>query len=153
MKRLFLLGMFVVTASMASAQNCEALLLPYFGNAERMAQFAQAHPEKFDAHCCRARAAFYESDVVPAGAELHSITEVRDKVTGEALSADFIVDLNTLSYYAYNFYEGFQAQHYYGNVTFCFSTPASAHPYLVLRSIDDANEVGEQMFKSHQGNK
>ena len=152
MKRLFLLGMFVVTASMASAQNCAALLEPYFGSAEKTAQFAQENPEKFDYHCCRARAAFYESDVVPEGAILRSITEVRNRITGESLPADFVVNLNTLSYYAYNFYEGFQAQHYYGNVTYCFSTPASTHPYLVLRSIDDANEVGEQMFKSHQGN-
>ncbi len=57
MKRLFLLGMLVMAASMVSAQNCAALLLPYFGSAELTAQFAQDHPEKFNYHCCEARAA------------------------------------------------------------------------------------------------
>ena len=148
MKRLFLLGMLVMAASMVSAQNCAALLLPYFGSAELTAQFAQDHPEKFNYHCCEARAAFYESDTVPAGAELRSITEVRDKETGVALSADFVVDLNTLSYYAYNFYEGFQAHHYYGNVTYCFSTPSSSHPYQVLRSIDDMKAEAMKLFEN-----
>ncbi|MBP5341546.1 MAG: hypothetical protein J6Y52_04210 [Bacteroidales bacterium] len=149
MKRLFLLGMLVVTASMASAQNCAALLEPYFGSAEKTAQFAQENPEKFAYHCCEARSAFYESDVVPEGAILRSITEVRHRITGESLPADFVVNLTTLSYYAYNFYEGFQAQHYYGNVTYCFSTPSSTHPYLVLRSIDDMKAEAMSLFENN----
>ena len=39
----------------------------------------------------------------------------------------------------------------YGDKTLCFATPASAHPYLVLRSIDDMSAVAEQMWKEHQG--
>lgn len=131
------------------AQDCQAILLPYFGSAERM----QACPaEKQQYHCIWARAAFYESDTLPAGAELHSITEVKHKTTGVALPASYVVDLNTLSYYAYNFYDGFQAMYYRNDRTFCFSTPASTHPYLVLRPIDEVNAIAAQQFQEWMDN-
>lgn len=148
MKRIMLLGMMMV-AFWAGAQDCQAILLPYFGSVQRM----QACPaDKQQYHCIWARAAFYESDTLPTDAELHSITEVKHKATGVALPADYVVDLNTLSYYAYNFYEGFQAQYRRNDRTFCFSTPKSTHPYLVLRPIDETNEIATRQFDEWRKN-
>ena len=119
----------------AQAQDCEALMLPFFGgNADRMAEYPA---EKLEWRCKYAQNAFYVSDTVPAGVEVIPITEVKNKLTGEPISADIKIDLNTFSYYAYTFID-FQVRHKRGNVTYCFSTPASDHPYLVLRSLDEA---------------
>ena len=143
MTRIALIGLMLTAALAAGAQDCTALLLPFFrGNTTLMSTYP---PDKLEWYCCYVRAAFYESDTVPAGADLFSITEVKEKNTNAALAADFVVDLNTLSYYAYNFYD-FQARYHYGNKTLCFSTPSSAHPYLVLRSLDDMNALAQQMF-------
>lgn len=118
----------------ANAQNCEAIMLPYFGgDADRMAEYPA---EKLDWRCRYARNAFYESDTVPLFAYVYSIAEVQNLTTGEKLTEDFVVDLSTLSYYAYNFNQ-LQLQYKSPKVTICFRTPASAHPYLVLRSITD----------------
>lgn len=149
MKRILLLGLMTVASLWAVAQDCEALLLPFFGSAERM---QACPPDKLQYHCMWAQAALYESDTVPAGAELHSITEVKHKTTGEALPVDFVVDLNTLSYHAYNFYDGFQAQYHRNDRTFCFSTPASSHPYLVLRSREEATDMAVRQFDEWRKN-
>lgn len=126
------------------AQNCEALVAPRFGyNADRM---AACPSDKLEWYCCYARAAFYESDTLPASADLFSITEVQAINGGAYLPADYVVDLSTLSYYAYTFLY-FQQRYPHGDKTLCFSTPSSAHPYLVLRSIDDMTELATQMVE------
>lgn len=124
----------------AKAQSCETIMLPYFGgDVDAMNSYPQ---EKFEWRCNYARAAFYESDTVPAGAVMYSITEVERKADGKNLPSSFTVDLTTLSYYAYNFRD-IQSRYLKGNVTICFSTPSSGHPYLVLRSIDDMYAIAE----------
>ena len=147
MKRFALFAMMLMAVAGTQAQNCEALLLPYFGSTARMAEYPA---DKLDWYCCYAQAAFYESDTVPATADLFSISEVQLVATGARVSSDFVVDLTTLSYYAYNFHD-FQMRYPYGDKTLCFATPASAHPYLVLRSIDNMSALAEQMWKTHQG--
>ncbi|MBO7101401.1 MAG: hypothetical protein J6V98_05190 [Bacteroidales bacterium] len=145
MKRFALFGMMLLAVAGMQAQNCEALLLPYFGSAARMAEYPA---DKVDWYCCFVRAAFYESDTVPATADLFSISEVQSVATGAHLSSEFVVDLSTLSYYAYNFRE-FQVRYPYGDKTLCFATPASAHPYLVLRSIDDMTELANREWETN----
>ena len=143
MKRIMFFVALVASVMGLKAQNCEALVLPYFnGDASAMAEYPQ---EKFDWQCCYARAAFYVSDTVPAGAVVYSITEVVSKDDGKNLSAAFIVDLSTLSYYAYNFHD-IQLRYRKCNVTIAFSTPASEHQYLVLRSIDETYALSEILF-------
>lgn len=145
MKRIALFGLLLMAAFGANAQNCQSLVLPLFrGNTELMATYPQ---DKLDWYCCYVRAAFYESDTVPAQADLFSITEVSAVPSGTRLSADFVVDLTTMSYYSYDFYD-FQLRYPHGDKTLCFSTPSSAHPYLVLRSIDDMLAIAEEMFNN-----
>lgn len=116
------------------AQNCKELLLPFFdGDADEMAHYPK---EKLEWRCRYARSAFYESDTVPIGVDVYSITDVKEKESGEMLAEDFKVDLATMSYYAYNFID-FQNRYRRKDITLCFETPGSAHPYLVLRSIEE----------------
>ena len=84
------------------------------------------------------------SDAIPAGAEVYSITAVAGKADGQHLAENYQVDLTTLSYYAYNFKE-LQQQYPNVNVTICFTTPASEHPYLVLRSIDEMFKMADSI--------
>ena len=149
MKRIALIGMLLLAfAGIARAQDCNALVSPYFrGDTQRMANYPA---DKFQWRCCHARAAFYESDTMPATADLFSISEVQNIGTGAHLSSEYVVDLNTLSYYAYNFID-FQQRYPRGNKTLCFATPASAHPYLVLRSMEEMNALAERWFEQQGG--
>lgn len=116
----------------AGAQNCDAIMLPYFGgDADRMAEYPA---EKLDWRCRYARNAFYVSDTVPMFANVYSIADVKDIVTGENLPENFVVDLTTLSYYGYTFQQ-LQLQYKDTHEELCFRTPGSEHPYLVLRSL------------------
>lgn len=147
MKKLVIFAALFMAASVAKAQDCEAIMLPYFyGNVESMEQYRDQAPEKYMIRCVYAQAAFYESDEVPAGMEVFSITDVRDRVTGAALPRDFVVDLNTLSYYAYNF-GSFQVRKNSINDGACFSTPGSRHPYLVLRSVSEMQAAADKYME------
>jgi len=118
----------------AKAQNCDAIMLPYFGgDSDEMASYPA---EKLQWRCQYARNAFYVSDVVPEDAIVKSIADVVDRSTGNHLDKNFVVDLNTLSYYGYNF-EDMQHQTLDVHAVICFETPGSEHPYLVLRSLDE----------------
>ena len=64
------------------------------------------------------------------------------------LPQSYVVDLETLSYYAYNFHQ-FQVRYPTGDVTLCFATPSSTHPYLVLRSIEEAFRLASQMEEEY----
>ncbi len=136
MKRIVIFAalMLAMGAGGLKAQDCRALVLPFFnGDEESMNRYPA---EKLEWRCQYARNAFYVSDTVPQGAEVKSIAVVRNRQTGEYMAKDIRIDLGTLSYYAYTFSD-LQQQYSKGNVTICFSTPGSDHPYLVMRSIDE----------------
>lgn len=145
MKRV-LLSLILLMASIGlKAQNCEAMLLPYFGfDAAKMAACPDSKQELL---CLYARAALYESDTVPDGADLFNISEVEDKATGQKLLANHVVDLNTMGYYTHNF-RSFQYRYPHGDKVLCFSTPNSRHPYLVLRSIDQIDQIANEQWKN-----
>lgn len=147
MKKIVLLAALMLGAWSLNAQSCETIMLPYFGgDANAMAAYPQ---EKLEWRCAFARAAFYESDTLPAGVDVYSIAEVQSKADGSYLPQNYVVDLKTLSFYAYNFKE-FQLRYANGNVTICFSTPNSEHPYLVLRSVDEMYALAEVQQNKNQ---
>lgn len=151
MKRIILTASLVLVFAGLKAQNCEALMLPYFGNdAARMAEYQQMAPSKFAWRCAYARTAFYESDTVPDGADLFSISEVVELSTGNHLSTNLVVDLATFSVYAYDF-KRFQLLYPTGDKVLCFITPSSTHPYLVLRSIEQILAESEKLWHA-EGN-
>lgn len=127
------------------AQDCEALMLPYFGgDLEQLTDYRDNAPEKYMYRCAYAQSAFYESDTVPLGAEVLDISQVVEWSTGEKLSRDIIIDLNTFSFYAYNFNQ-IQVRHDSVTERTCFATPGSQHPYLVLRSANEMTELTEEI--------
>lgn len=154
MKKLVVFAtLFVVAFGGMKAQDCEAIMLPYFnGNTERMVEYRDKAPEKYMYRCIFAQSAFYVSDTVPAGMEVFSISEVRNKVTGEPLPSNFVVDLNTLSYYAFNF-GTFQVRNNSLEEGACFSTTGSQHPYLVLRSVLSQQAVADKYFEESVRNR
>lgn len=148
MKRVILVALMAMAATGLKAQDCETLLLPYFQNDRAVfEQYRQQVPDKLAWRCAYARSAFYESDTIPAGAERLNITEVVNLETNVPLSADFVVNLSTLSYWAYNF-QILQYKFPTGATTIYFATPASKHPYLVLRSLDDTNAEATKLWES-----
>lgn len=116
------------------AQDCYSIVLPKYGY--DTAVMARYPDDKIMYWCFYSQAAFYESDTVPAGVDVYNISQVRETHGTNYLPQDYVVDLTTLSYFAYNFL-AFQHLYPTGSTTICFSTPSSAHPYLVLRSIEE----------------
>lgn len=140
MRRIALLLLLAASFTGLRAQNCEAIVLPFFnGDKAKMANYPA---EKLDYRCRYSQNAFYVSDTVPEWAEMHSLTELRNKMTGERLTEDYAVDLETLSYYEYNFLD-LQCQYKESETVICFPTPKSKHPYLVLRSLRDIYALTE----------
>lgn len=143
-KHLYLTIALLSFASFLRAQDCEAIMLPYFNND---IQRLRAYPEpKLAVRCAMARLSFDVADSLPANAPLHSITEVHNRFTDEPLSESFVVDLNTLSYHGFNF-DHFRGLH--PDQTVYFSTPASDHPYLILRSFNDAAALAYEWEKKN----
>ena len=147
MKRIVIIATLLTFFSGAKAQDCEAIMLPFFGGSmERLTQYRDNAPEKFEWRCTFSQAAFIESDSIPQGVPVYNISEVVSLSTGEPLQENFSVDLNTLSYYAYNF-AAFQGNHSVED-RICFRTPHSAHPYLVLRSVHEMGVIADTVFEN-----
>lgn len=146
MKKTLFLALFAILlglSSQVSAQDCEALVLPHVGyNADAFSQMPQA---KVDWYCLFSRNSFAEIDEVPDGVQLHNLSEVINYRTGDALPNDYAVDLNVLSYYAYNFNE-IRAAASHGRVY--FSTPGSAHRYLMLRTFDETFSLAQSAWNA-----
>lgn len=141
MKHAIFFATLLLAIAGVQAQSCDDIMLPYFSyDTVRMNDYPQ---EKMDWRCRYARNAFYESDTVPQFANMYSITDVKNRFTGESLPENYVVDLTTLVYYAYNF-QNLQLQYRSPQEVLCFRTPSSTHPYLVLRSIGEMHELTER---------
>lgn len=148
MKKLVIFVALLLAAFGAKAQDCEAIMLPYFkGNMDRLMDYRDLAPEKYMYRCIFAQTAFYESDTIPAGAEVMDISNVVEYATGKKLSSNIVIDLNTFSFYAYNFAE-IQVRHNSVTERTCFATPRSKHPYLVLRSANEMRDAAEKYLNS-----
>lgn len=153
MKKMIFAAALMMVATGLKAQDCDALVLPWFGNDRvAMEKYKAEAPYKFEWRCAFAQAAFYEADSIPEGAEVFKISEVKNKFTGAPLNANYRVDLATLSYYAYTFFD-FQLRYPTGDQTLCFATPGSEHPYLVLRSTSDMHALANEMMSKTDQNR
>ncbi len=116
------------------AQNCTDIVLAKFNyDTALMSDYPDV---KLDYFCRYAKNAFYESDIIPDGADVVAITEVRNNTTGLQLQLNYEVNIESLNYYEYNFSK-LQMRYYRTDHTICFPTPNSRHKYLVLRSLDE----------------
>ncbi|MDY6288218.1 MAG: hypothetical protein SPM02_02085 [Bacteroidales bacterium] len=133
-KVLFLALMCAIIGSWGNvqAQNCDKLLQPYY---ERNNYNPEDYPiEKADWRCRFARAAFYFTNSLPKNAIVYNITDVTNYLTGKKIGRDYVVDLDEMSYYAYNF-DYFQYTN--DKKTVYFRLNNGDYRYLVLRSYID----------------
>lgn len=146
MKKVIFIVLVTVMAVGAKAQDCRAIVLPMFRY--DTARLDQYPADKLEYRCHFSQASFYESDTVPQGVDVYNISEVRETYGTVHLPQNYVVDLSALSYYAYNFVE-FQYRYPTTETTICFSTPSSTHPYLVLRSIEDAKRMADEWLATY----
>lgn len=131
--RWYLLALFVCGVGPLSAQDCDAIVLPKVNND---VQRLHAYPaDKIAYYCTFSQSSFEVADAVAPNAPVHEISEVVDRFTGNPIPNEVHIDLNTLSYYQYDF-NRFQGMH--AGQTIYFHTPSSEHPYLVLVSYMEA---------------
>lgn len=135
MKRILLTILLLTVFSVSlCAQNCDEIVLPHV-NYDR-AKLEQMPKDKVRWYCNFSRNSFFVTNDVPAGSVVHDIRDVVYKKTGAKIGEGFMVNLESLSYYAYNFSE-FQYQNY--DKTIYFHTPGSTYKYLGLYSINETH--------------
>ena len=135
MKRILLTILLLTVFSVSlCAQNCDEIVLPHV-NYDR-AKLEQMPKDKVQWYCNFSRNSFFVTNDVPAGSVVHDIRDVVYKKTGAKIGEGFVVNLESLSYYAYNFSE-FQYQNY--EKTIYFHTPGSTYKYLGLYSINETH--------------
>lgn len=138
----FLAILFFCAGGTLSAQDCEAIVLPMMKNdASRLAQYPS---DKIAYHCTFSQLSFEVSDTLPAGVPVYEINEVRDVFTGVSMDKNVKVDLNTLSYYQYDF-NRFQGMH--ANEYIYFHTVGSEHLYLVLVPLTEVQRLTVEKMK------
>ena len=134
MKKGVILCILIVTAAFASVQaqirDCRQIVLPHTGYNQTILN--NMPEEKIQWYCRYSANSFFVTDTVPVGATIYNISDLVSVQTGNNLDQSFVVDLETLSYYAYNFWD-FQVPN--GDLTIYFRTPSSERAYLGVYSV------------------
>ena len=121
-----------------NAQDCREMLSAYF-SANNIDP--DKYPvEKMEIRCRFSHNAFYLTDKVPDNATVNDITELSHVVTGEHPSTDFVVDLNRLSYFDYDFLQ-FQFKDY--ERTIYFRLHNGPKKFLALRAYSEIYDRSE----------
>lgn len=115
------------------AQDCRTIVLPMCNYNED--EYEMIPEDKLEIHCAYSRNMFYFADEWKEGNPIYNIWDVRENRSGNMLDKNVKINLDSLSYYAYNFIE-FHARH--NGKEIYFYTPQSEHKYLVMRTTNDA---------------
>ncbi len=126
---LSLFFIFLAASPLAAQQrDCHKIVLPAINyDEERIGDLPE---EKMREICDFSYYSFFVVDEIPSNAVVYNISDVVSVRDSVAFPSDYVVDLSTLSIYAYNF-EDFRFKH--ENMVVYFRTPASEHQYLALR--------------------
>lgn len=114
-------------------RHCQEVASSRYGNTP----VSNIVPYKVAYWCSFSKACFFETDSVPAGVPVYSIGEVTVKKSGVRLPADYVVNLDSLNFFALDF-AAFQQRPGHWNSTIYYSTPGSQHAYLGVRSYGEA---------------
>lgn len=134
MKKLLIFAFVIVASAFigrVNAQNCEEIVLPHINYNREVLDIMPA--EKLDWYCRYSQSAFFMTDKVPTGAVVYDLTELVCKRDNAHVAADFMVDMNTFSYYAYNFYD-FQIRTKNDQIYFRLNR-GDRHKYLGVRTL------------------
>lgn len=116
------------------AQDCDAIVGPYL--TIRGLDSTSYPIEKIEYFCRVSQNAFYLTNEVPEDAVVYNLRDLTNRITGQKISRDFVVDLNTLSLWEYNFLQ-FQVEH--KNVTIYFRLgPKNTARFLAVRNYGEA---------------
>ena len=137
MKKVILLIIAVVsfgwTAFAQTGKDCNAILRPFY--AQRGLSPDTYPAEKSEHFCNFSTNSFYFVDQLPHGAVFFSFSVLTNLMTGEKAPANTRVDLNTFSYFTYDF-PTFQGQFPYK--TIYFELVGNDHRYLAVRPYGEA---------------
>ena len=126
----FLILLALGWTNMSQAQDCSAIVRPL---CILHGYDSITYPQEKMAYWCNfSRNAFFIVEEVPAGAIVNDISELTDLITGNKLSPNFVADLNTISYWAYNYYT-FRPKGYEKPIYFRMGDKHSPK-YLAVRS-------------------
>lgn len=133
---------FILTASVvlllgvaANAQNqrdCSAILRDYFAVSGHNPDTYP--PDKAENRCNFSCNAFYLTDDAPDGYTIFQFTALTNRLTGAHPEPVTTLDLNTFSYYTYNFID-FQALDYHR--TIYFDLDGNGRHFLAVRTYDE----------------
>lgn len=125
-----LLGM---SANAQSGRDCEKVMEPFF--AVRGHNPADYPADKIEYWCTFSENAFYFVDRLPHNVFVFDFSVLTNMVTGQKAAADTPVDLNTFSYFSYDFIN-FQVKDYHRTIYFELHGN-QPHKYLALRCHDE----------------
>ena len=84
------------------AQNCRAIVRPYYIT---QGIDSTMYPAEKEAYLCQfSQNAFFITQQVPQGVAVHDLDELTNVVTGMKAPKNMEIDLNTLSYWQYDFH-------------------------------------------------
>lgn len=122
-------------ANAGLAQDCQEILRAYYATTGKD---PDTYPEgKADYFCKLSYNSFYFAQQAPQGAPVYYLNELTNNITGKKMKRGAVIDLNTLSYYEYNFID-FQARYPDQEIYFRLEGENS-YPYLVMRTFQDAH--------------
>lgn len=129
---IFMLGLF----NPVKAQDCDAIVGPLL---QERGLTKDTYPiEKIEHFCQVSQNSFYLTDQTPEGAVIYDLSDLTNKFTNRKIPHNFVVDLNTLSLWEYNFLE-FQVRHSGVTIYYRLGQNNSAQ-YLAVRYYGEALE-------------
>lgn len=89
-------------SSQGQERDCRAILYPLY--VLEGVDSTTLPADKAEYYCNFSRCAFFITNEVPSDAIVNNITELTDRVTGKKVPNGFVADLNTISYWGYDYY-------------------------------------------------
>ena len=121
-------------ANMSQAQDCRAIVRPFY---IQTGTDSTTYPIEKEEHLCLlSQNALFLTQQVPSGATVYDLSELTNIITDEKLAQNAEIDLNTFSYWGYDFYR-FRPQGKGTTVYFRIGS-RSDHRYLGVRSYGEA---------------
>lgn len=117
--------------------HCQQIAIDHYGGRSTIGEL-MLPPYKVAYWCQSSHASFFVTDELPEGAFVYDIHEVKSLKTNAYLPTNYVVNLDSLNLYAYNF--GQFEQLHFGKRIY-FRTPGSKHAYLVLRGWREVNAL------------
>lgn len=134
-KVIFTLIILTGLAGTAMAQDCEAIVGPFFTlNGIDPDNYPT---DKYAYRCLFSQNSFFLTDQAPEGSTIYNLSELTDLLTGLKVPENFVINLDNFSIYRYDFRE-FQRYDHHRTVYFRLGRNNQYH-YLAVRSYDEAS--------------